>query len=479
MLNVATSRAMPANTVRNVVSMSRNSSLMSSAFCEDTSVPATASTPSGSTSSMRATSSSCEVPSSARTAMLDTPSGSLVTCSMAPSRVKAVKVTPPRPSPAAPSIWRTPWFGGSAAATPSTPATSSTSDRSIRPRGSSASMPRSVALRTMTSVPALTSANRSSKLARRVSPSTRVPARKATPRNTAKAVPTRRRPWPRISLTVSDNMSVSQLLDAVEHGRRRRVVEVIDDPAVGQELRPVGVRGRHRVVGDHHDGLAHLVDGPAQEAEDLAAGAGVDVARGLVGEHDPGPRRQGTGHGDPLLLTARQLRRPVPQPVAEPDGVDDLVEPGRIGLGAGQRERQDDVLAGGERRHQVVGLEHEADLGAPQESELLVGQRAQLDVADEHLALGEGVEPGDAVHERRLARARGAHDGGEPPGGELHRHLVEGDDGGLARAVDLGGVHGPGGRIGAGKGGGGGHRSSSFRTASRSRYSSAEMSPRA
>src|SRR5919106_865148 len=472
MLNVATSRAMPANTVRNVVSMSRNSSLMSSEFCEDTSVPATASTPSGSTSSMRATSSSCEVPSSVRTAMLDTPSGSLVTCSMAPSRVKAVKVTPPRPS-SSPNVEMPTMVtstGSGVSRVVRSPISSS---------GSSASMPRSVALRTMTSVPALTSANRSSKLARRVSPSTRVPARKATPRNTAKAVPTRRRPWPRISLTVSDNMSVSQLLDAVEHGRRRRVVEVIDDPAVGQELRPVGVRGRHRVVGDHHDGLAHLVDGPAQEAEDLAAGAGVDVARGLVGEHDPGPRRQGTGHGDPLLLTARQLRRPVPQPVAEPDGVDDLVEPGRIGLGAGQRERQDDVLAGGERRHQVVGLEHEADLGAPQESELLVGQRAQLDVADEHLALGEGVEPGDAVHERRLARARGAHDGGEPPGRELHRHLVEGDDGGLARAVDLGGVHGPGGRIGAGKGGGGGHRSSSFRTASRSRYSSAEMSPRA
>ena len=30
--------------------------------------------------------------------MLDTPSGSLVTCSIAPSRLKAVKVTPPSPS---------------------------------------------------------------------------------------------------------------------------------------------------------------------------------------------------------------------------------------------------------------------------------------------------------------------------------------------------------------------------------------------
>ena len=48
----------------------------------------------------------------------------------------------------------------------------------------------------------------------------------------------------------------------------------------------VGVGGGDRVVGDHHDGLAQLVDGAAQEAEDLGAGAGVEVAGGLVGEDD-------------------------------------------------------------------------------------------------------------------------------------------------------------------------------------------------
>ena len=38
-------------------------------------------------------------------------------------------------------------------------------------------------------------------------------------------------------------------------------VELVDDAAVGEEHDPVGVRGRDRVVGDHHDRLAELVDG--------------------------------------------------------------------------------------------------------------------------------------------------------------------------------------------------------------------------
>ena len=72
---------------------------------------------------------------------------------------------------------------------------------------------------------------------------------------------------------------------------------------------PVGVRGGDRVVGDHHDGLAELVDGLAHEVEDLGAGLRVEVAGRLVGEDDVGPAGQGPGHGDPLLLAARQLAR--------------------------------------------------------------------------------------------------------------------------------------------------------------------------
>ena len=93
--------------------------------------------------------------------------------------------------------------------------------------------------------------------------------------------------------------------------------------------------------------------------------------------------------------------------------------------------------------HQVERLEHEADAVAAQQRELLVGQRAQVDVADQDPAGRERVEPGDAVHERRLARARRAHDRREAPGGEGDVDAVEGPHGGVAASVDLDGVHRP------------------------------------
>ena len=58
---------------------------------------------------------------------------------------------------------------------------------------------------------------------------------------------------------------------------------------------------------------------PAQQLHDLGAGAAVEVAGRLVGEHqrrlaDDGPRDR-----HPLPLAAGQLVRPVAEPVPEPD----------------------------------------------------------------------------------------------------------------------------------------------------------------
>ena len=83
-----------------------------------------------------------------------------------------------------------------------------------------------------------------------------------------------------------------------------------------------------------------------------------------------GRRGQGAGHGDALLLAARQLARAVRQAVAQPDGVDHAVDPRLVGLAAGEGDRERDVLVGVERRDQVEGLEDEADLVAPQDREL-------------------------------------------------------------------------------------------------------------
>ena len=135
--------------------------------------------------------------------------------------------------------------------------------------------------------------------------------------------------------------------------------------------------GGDGVVGDHDDGLAELVDGGAQEGEDLATRAGVEVARRLVGEDQIRPGSQGAGDGDALLLATGELTRAMGQAVAEADGLDDRAQPCSVGAAAGQGQRQRDVLLGVERRQQVVGLEDEPDALAAEAGQLAVGQASR------------------------------------------------------------------------------------------------------
>ena len=104
------------------------------------------------------------------------------------------------------------------------------------------------------------------------------------------------------------------------------------------------------------------------------AGAGlrVEVAGRLVGEDDGRFGDQGAGDGDPLLLAAGELRGPVGAAVLEADGADQLLDPLLVGLAAGDRERQHQVLLGAEDRQQVEELEDEAELVAAQLGQLAV-----------------------------------------------------------------------------------------------------------
>jgi hypothetical protein len=64
------------------------------------------------------------------------------------------------------------------------------------------------------------------------------------------------------------------------------------------------VRGRCRVVGHHHEGLAHLADRVLEEAQQILAGSGVQCPGRLVGEDDVGPTGQCPGCRDTLLLAS-------------------------------------------------------------------------------------------------------------------------------------------------------------------------------
>ena len=217
----------------------------------------------------------------------------------------------------------------------------------------------------------------------------------------------------------------------------RRLGQLVDDVAVGQEDDPVGVGRPVGVVGHHDDGLAELGDGSAQERQHLGRGIGVQVPGGLVGEDQVGPVDQGPGTGAALLLATRHLAGPVRQPVADAELVDQVVEPLLVHLPPGQVGRQRDVLARGEGGDEVEGLEHEADVVAPHLGQPGVVEAPDVEVPDEGLPRRRAVEAGHAVHEGRLARPRRAHDRGEATALEGHVDAGQGMDRRLARPVGL------------------------------------------
>ena len=145
--------------------------------------------------------------------------------------------------------------------------------------------------------------------------------------------------------------SVPERLHAVEHALGGRARASRRRCGRRRGTAP-GRRSRgDRVVGDHHDRLAEVVDGVAHEAEDLGAACGCRGCRSARRRRsDLGPAGQRPGDGHALLLAAGQLARPVLQPVAQADRVDDRVEPLLVGLAAGEVHRQRDVLRRGERR---------------------------------------------------------------------------------------------------------------------------------
>ena len=74
------------------------------------------------------------------------------------------------------------------------------------------------------------------------------------------------------------------------------------------------------------------------------------------------------------------------------------------------------MCADGQMRQHVEGLEHEAEVVAPEQRLRRLGQRADVGAVDAHRAGVDAVEAGDAVEQRRLADARFADDGDELAG---------------------------------------------------------------
>jgi hypothetical protein len=96
-----------------------------------------------------------------------------------------------------------------------------------------------------------------------------------------------------------------------------------------------------------------------------------------------------------------------------------------------------EVLARGEERHQVHGLEHEPDRLPPEGGQPL--SRVRRDVLTTHHdgALGRGQEPAGDRQQGGLARTRRSHQGHDLVVADGEGGVVEGDDHVVARGVGL------------------------------------------
>src|SRR5581483_5655442 len=187
---------------------------------------------------------------------------------------------PPTSLPSLPMMAARPCTYPSASATPGTFRTASRTDAGTGPRSDSAgSWGESFWVeRIWASVLPLTSAKRLSKVWASVSVSTNVPATNPTPSTTDRAVRARRSLWASRPLIMTRRTALGlQGLEPVQYPLDRGALHLVDDVAVGQEHRGVGVAGRGRVVGDHDDRLPEGVDRLAQEPQDLGPGPGVEV----------------------------------------------------------------------------------------------------------------------------------------------------------------------------------------------------------
>ena len=165
------------------------------------------------------------------------------------------------------------------------------------------------------------------------------------------------------------------------------------------------------LVRDDDDGDAGAVE-LLQQRHHLEARRRIEGARGLVGEDQLGIVDQRARDGDALLLASGKLRGTMIRARAKPDLLQLLHRAGTTlrRRDAAVEQRQLDVFQRRRARQQVELLEHESDRAVADAGQLVGGEPGDVLAVEPVGARRRHVEAADHVHERRLARARRAHD---------------------------------------------------------------------
>ncbi|MEC5149951.1 hypothetical protein RCH22_001592 [Cryobacterium psychrotolerans] len=128
------------------------------------------------------------------------------------------------------------------------------------------------------------------------------------------------------------------------------------------------------------------------------------------------------------MLATGQLVRTMPEPVAQAEGVGELIDPGllrRIRPPPVESEWQGDVPPHVQRRDEVERLEDEADPAAAQDRQFRVAQAGDLGITQPNPAGACLVQSRHDVHQGGLARAARPHDRRELATTDADGHVVE------------------------------------------------------
>src|SRR5215471_394561 len=214
---------------------------------------------------------------------------------------------------------------------------------------------------------------------------------------------------------------------------------VADDVTVTHTDEPFGQRPD--LLGVRHPDERLLVQ-PVEldhELDDPHARLAVQSAGWLVGPHDRGPGREGSGYGEALALASTHLGRTVVGPGRHVDHLDDLLSTltSVRRLGPTDQHRQLDVFDPGQHGQQVVCLEDETHLTCPEVGFLVVGELFEVAAGDPDGAFVDGVEAAEAVEQGGLAAAARSHHGHHLAALDLEVDSFQRFDLVAARVVDL------------------------------------------
>ena len=165
-------------------------------------------------------------------------------------------------------------------------------------------------------------------------------------------------------------------------------------------------------VSDEDDRVAAGVNFQ-EETEDFICGGAVKVARGLIGEHDLRLCRKGAGDGDALALATGELRGLMVGPLQYTHGLERSGGP-RSSFSWRYAAVDQGELDIGERCgpwQEVDRLEDKSDFTITYQGEVALAEMANVAAGELVGSRGRVVETAENIHQCRLSRAGGTHDG--------------------------------------------------------------------